>query len=180
MNMLRSKKNILRLLLPIIIITLTLPMDVMAKRKGARLIVRTDDHTEVTGRLISVDLNEQSLVLKTWSGAGMKIYVKEIDTITRIKRKFSFRPIGKGAAIGFGVGAGTAAVLYSDPSGEALIPFWATVIIMGVAAAFLGAVIGTIDSISRTATHKKYHLKSKTPKQLKKLLKKLKKKSLIR
>lgn len=180
MNINTIRKNILRLLLPVIIITLILPMDVMAQRKGAGLIVRTKDHMEVNGRLIRVDLEEQALVVQTRSGTGMKVYAKDIDSITLTKGKFRLKPIGKGALYGFGVGAATAAILYSDPDGEALLPRWGAMIAMGIFTALLGAAIGTVDAVTSSTIKKKYYLKYRTPKQIKKLLKKLRKKARIR
>jgi len=173
------RKSVLRLILPVLIITLILPMDVMAKRRGALLIVSTSDQQLISGRLLAVDVEGLSLTIQKPDNTGRRVYVKDIHAI-EIKRKFNLGIPGKGAAVGFGVGAGIAAVAYYDSDGEALLPWWGAIIVSGIWFAFMGAIIHTLASLTKSGYYKKIYMKNKTPAQIKKVLKKLRKKACLR
>lgn len=161
-------------LIPFIIALLVIPGDLTA-RSGAQLLIEKRDQQQLEGELISVDVEEKNVVLKTYGG-GVKIYMDEVESI-RIRRKLTgWSAVGKGFLIGAGIGAGVALITYSDPHGEVLISrrmyMFFLAGIFGLLGAFHGGAAGTYK--------KKIQVKGRPQSAIKKILKRLKRKASIK
>jgi hypothetical protein len=165
MNKFRMKQNVLQVVIPLIMVLLILPGDVMAKR-AAQLSIEKTDSEIIEGQLIHVDVKEKSLVIFSGSD-GIRIYMDEVDTI-RIKWKSS---VAKGFLVGAGIGA-TLGLVLTDPQ-ETMIPRkW-------VAASF-GLIFGLLGmfDVAVKPKYKEIRVKGKSPGEVRKILKKLEKKAL--
>ncbi len=173
------QKQCLWVLLPILIITLILPTNVMARRQGAKLMVHTSEGKTYTGRLLSVDVKGHSLTLQFPTKFGKKFYIKDIDSL-EMKRGFTMKNAGKSALIGFGIGAAIAGVSFKYIKGESIFSRGGAMIVTGIGLAFWVTVFKAISSMASSSSFRKICMCIKTPRQIEEMLIKLKKKAVIR
>lgn len=168
------KQHVPHVLIPFIIALLIIPGDLMA-RKGARLLIEKRDQQQLKGELLSVDVEEKKLVLRT-GGEGVKIYMDEVESIRILRQSFSMRAVGKGFLIGAGIGAGFALITYSDPDGENILGRELYMLLLAGVFGLLGAIHGGTGGPYK----KRIRIKGKFPSEIKKILKRLKKKALFK
>jgi hypothetical protein len=168
------KQHVLHVLIPFIIVLLVIPGD-LAARSGARLLIETKDQQLLEGELLSVDVEEKNLVLRT-DGEGVKIYMDEVESIRILRKLTGWRAAGKGFLVGAGIGAGVALISYSDPHGETLISRRMYMFFLAGVFGLLGAIHGGVAGPYK----KRIRVKGKPPSAIKKILKRLKRKALFK
>jgi len=175
------KQSVLQVVIPLIVVLLILPGDLMARRTTQLTVEKTDQEI-IEGLLLDVDMKQESLVIDV-ANIGIKIYMDEIDTI-QVEQKIRGRYIGKGFLIGAGVGAGLGLIFGISAGGEAEESLVHPVfVVLGSTFFFglLGLVGGTLAALDAPKKgYKKIRVKGKSPDEIKKILKKLKKKALFR
>ena len=131
-----------------LILILIVPLFEAKEKRGADVLIRKTDETEVRGELIAVK-SDSLLILDFKTGADITAYVNEIFTIKVIKKSHPW----KGAKIGFLVGAALGAIYGlvwpgdEEPTAYFPMVYGATFAVPGVLA---GAITSGMIAIDRT------------------------------
>ena len=169
---LKSKKLIALFL---IFSLLTLSANLYAKeRRGAKLIVTKTDGQKIRGELITVKPN--SLLLLDTDGKDVSIDIVDIKVIRVVKKS----KVGKGAGIGFAIGAlvGVSLALVA-PDGASTLGYFIGAGAGGVVGAILGVLIGALrDAVSKGS--KTIQIEGMTDSEIQETMDKLRKKARIR
>ena len=142
--------NILKhtLLLFCLIYILIAPLLEAKEKRGAEVLIRKTDKTEVRGELIAVK-PDSLLILDFKTGADITTYVNEIYDIKVIKKSHPWRGAGIGLLAGIAVGAIYGAI---NPGTAEPWYFYITAwpVVTGPPGALVGAIASGLIAIDKT------------------------------
>ena len=118
------------------------------EKRGADVVVRKIDETEVRGELIAVK-SDSLLILDFKTGADITTYVNEIDKIKVIKKSHPWKGAGIGLLVGIAVGAIYGAI---NPGTAEPWYFYITAwpVVTGPPGALAGAITSGLIAIDKT------------------------------
>jgi hypothetical protein len=144
------------------------------ERRGAKLLITKKDGQQVEGELITVKPN--SLLLLNTEGKDVSVDIAEIKVIKILKKP---KAAGKGALKGLYVGGGLGVIAFvvniGNEDHSALASFVDTIILIGLPAVIIGAIIG-----GATGKGKTIQIEGMPDSEIQETLDKLRKKARIR
>lgn len=159
----------------IIVFLLIYPVTLAAKKKGAYLMVETEDGQVIEGELLTVK-QDYLLVMTSASYNGVTIEVKKIDKI-RVRKKSG---VGKGALKGFLSGAvvgGLLGGMWGSQLKSEGVGVRGGALAGGIFLGGIFALFGGIGGAVNPKGYKTIQVKGKLPSEIKRIMKKLKKKA---
>ncbi len=144
------------------------------ERRGAKLIITKKDGHQIEGELITVKPN--SLLLLDTEGKDVSIDIVDIKVIRIVKKS---KAAGKGSLTGLKIGGGLGLIAFvvniGNEEHSAIASFVDTIILIGLPAVLIGAIIGGAAGKGKTI-----QIEGMSDSEIKEALDKLRKKARIR
>ncbi len=144
------------------------------ERRGAKLIITKKDGQQVEGELITVKPN--SLLLLNTDGKDLSVDIADIRIITIVKKP---KAAGKGALTGLKIGGGLGLIAFvvniGNEEHSAIASFVDTIILIGLPAVIIGAIIG-----GAAGKEKTFQIEGMPDSEIQETLDKLRKKARVR
>jgi hypothetical protein len=170
-----KKSNVFVLLVPFLVLTLLMPLDLMARTKGVKIKVHRLNEQVVKGRVLRVDLKEGWVAVKPKDElTAVKIHMNDIQHII-VKKGSMGKDVMRGFLSGVVFGLALGLIGLNSEDGFSAVGLIIFPSLFGTAGLGIGVIAGAANSWGG----KKIIFYGKTKENKMKILKDLKRKAMI-